>query len=88
MSSGYYDYDGWGCKTTPNGNTTYSGGGSGWFGGDYGQYGNSGAGGSSYVGNSPTFTFNGVKYKTVNEANNHEGHGHTHIKFVVPCTVA
>ncbi len=87
-SNSYYEYEGWGTKNTPSGTSmTYSGGGSGWFGGDYGQNGNSGAGGSSYVGNSPTFTYNGVKYKTVNEANNHEGHGHTHIKFIVPCTV-
>ncbi len=86
-SNSYYEYDGWGCKTSTSGNSTYSGGGSGWFGGDYGMNGNSGAGGSSYVGNSPTFTFNGVKYKTVNEANNHEGHGRTHIKFMVPCTM-
>ncbi len=81
------DYSGWGTITCSMSNMTYSGGGAGWYGGDYGQYGNAGAGGSSYVKNSPTFTFNGVKYKTVNESNNHEGHGHTHLKFIVPCTV-
>ena len=87
VSANSMDYSGWGTITCSSSNMTYSGGGAGWYGGDYGQYGNAGAGGSSYVKNSPTFTFNGVKYKTVNEANNHEGHGHTHLKFMVPCTV-
>ncbi len=88
VSNTSYDYSGWGTIASTGSNVTYSGGGAGWYGGDFGQYGNAGAGGSSYVKNSPTFTFNGVKYKTVNEANNHEGHGRTHIKFIVPCTVA
>ena len=87
VSANSADYSGWGTITCSMSNMTYSGGGAGWYGGDYGQYGNAGAGGSSYVKNSPTFTFNGVKYKTVNESNNHEGHGHTHLKFIVPCTV-
>ena len=88
VSNTSYDYSGWGTVASNGSNITYSGGGAGWYGGDFGQYGNAGAGGSSYVKNSPTFTFNGVKYKTINEANNHEGHGRTHIKFIVPCTVA
>ena len=87
VTNGYYDYTGWGQIQSSGSNTTYSGGGSGWYGGDFGVYGNSGAGGSSYVGNSPTFTYNGVKYKTVNQANNHEGHGKTHIRYMGPCVV-
>ena len=68
-----------------SGSYTYSGGGCGWFGGEYGTNGQSGAGGSSYVRNSATFTFRGVRYKTVNTANVNEGNGRTHIKFILPC---
>lgn len=87
-SEQYYEYTGWGYITSPSSTSqTYSGGGAGWFAGDYGTNGNSGAGGSSYVGNNPTFTYNGVRYKTVNEANKNEGHGKAHIRFVLPCIV-
>ena len=51
------------------------------------MYGNSGAGGSSYVGNMPTFTHNGKKYKTLNEANKNDGAGYTYIRYVEPCAV-
>lgn len=85
-SHAYYEYDGFGGYY---GNSSYgmSGGGCGWFGGYYGTYGQSGAGGSSYVMNSATFTFRGVKYKTANQSNNNEGHGHIHLRFVLPCKV-
>lgn len=87
-SESYYEYTGWGYIASPTSTSqTYSGGGSGWFAGDYGLNGNSGAGGSSYVGNNPTFTYNGVRYKTVNESNKNEGHGKAHIRFVLPCVV-
>ena len=87
-SEQYYEYTGWGYITSPSSTSqTYSGGGAGWFAGDYGINGNSGAGGSSYVGNNPTFTYNGVRYKTINEANKNEGHGKAHIRFVLPCIV-
>lgn len=74
------------CLST-SGNITYSGGGAGWYAGNYGSYGNSGAGGSSYVGNNPTFTYKGERYKTVNEGGVNEGHGKTHMRFVMPCKV-
>lgn len=83
-SSAYYN---WGYCSSPSGSSTYSGGGAGWFAGQYGTNGNSGAGGSSYVGNNPTFTYNGVRYKTVNEGGVHEGHGRTHLRYVMPCKV-
>lgn len=87
-SEQYYEYTGWGYIASPSSTSqTYSGGGSGWFAGDYGLNGNSGAGGSSFVGNNPTFTYNGVRYKTVNEANKNEGHGKVHIRLVLPCEV-
>ncbi len=84
----YNEYDGFGgIYTYTSGNYAFSGGGCGWFGGSPGQDGQSGAGGSSYVMNSPTFTFRGVRYKTANQANKNEGHGHIHVKFMVPCAV-
>ena len=65
----------------------YSGGGAGWFAGETGLYGNSGAGGSSYVGNMPTFAHKGKKYKSLNEANVNEGNGYSYIRYMEPCIV-
>ncbi len=64
---------------------SYAGGGAGWFSGQSAQYGNSAAGGSSYVGNMPTFTYNGTKYKTLNEKDANDGHGYAYIRYVEPC---
>ena len=61
---------------------TYSGGGGGWFGGNYGSYGSSGAGGSGYVGGMPAFTLDKVYYGTVNEAGKNEGSGYSYIRYV------
>lgn len=87
---GTSDYTNFGASFGPsssNTSYTYSPGGAGWFAGNYGVYGNSGAGGSSYVGNMPTFTHNGKKYKTLNEANKNDGAGYTYIRYVEPCAV-
>ena len=87
-SQSYNEYDGFGgYYLSTSGNSTYSGGGCGWFAGQYGTSGKSGAGGSSYIMNSPTFTFRGVRYKAVNTADNNDGDGHIHMRFVLPCKV-
>lgn len=90
VSIGKYDYSNFGGATYPDGGGPYrsiSGGGGGWYGGNYGSSGNSGAGGSSYVGNMPTFTYKGKKYKTVNEADKNDGAGYAYIRFIEPCVV-
>ena len=87
-SQGYYEYDGFGgYYLSTSGSSTYSGGGCGWFAGQSGSGGKSGAGGSSYVMNSPTFTFRGVRYRAVNTADNNDGDGRIHMRFVLPCKV-
>lgn len=89
---GTTDYQGFGGATpaytgSSSPSYSYSGGGAGWFSGGAGTYGNSGAGGSSYVGNMPTFTYNGVKYKTLNEQDVNDGYGYAYVRYVVPCKV-
>ena len=84
-SHAYNEYDGFGGYYFNSSSYTYSGGGGGWFGGYYGQNGHSGAGGSSYVKNSATFTFRGVRYRTVNTENVNDGDGRVHLKFILPC---
>ena len=59
-----------------------SGGGGGWFGGDYGMYGQSGAGGSGYVGGVAPFTHNGKYYPAETEAGVNEGNGRAFIRYV------
>ncbi len=88
VAVGTNDYEGFGAAKPYSGsNTSYSGGGAGWFSGGYGIYGNSAAGGSSYVGNMPTFTYNSKKYKTLNEKNINDGEGYAFIRFCEPCVV-
>lgn len=88
ITNGNNEYDGFGgVYVNTSSSYTYSGGGAGWFGGQTAQNGASGAGGSSYVRNSATFTFRGVRYKTVNQADNNDGNGHVHMKFMLPCFV-
>ncbi len=88
VTNGTSEYEGFGGVYTGSSSyVAYSGGGCGWFGGQYGQDGKSGAGGSSYTRNSATFTFRGVRYKTVNTSNVNEGDGHVHMRFVLPCKV-
>jgi hypothetical protein len=77
--------------TSYSGNTssvTYSGGGAGWFGGGFGVYGNSGAGGSGYVGGMPAFTYKKKYYGTVNEAGVNDGDGYSFIRYVTCCKVS
>lgn len=62
--------------------STYSGGGGGWFGGNYGLDGNSGAGGSGYVGGMPSFTLDKVYYRAVSEAGKNEGNGYSYIRYI------
>ena len=61
---------------------SYSGGGGGWFGGNYGTNGNSGGGGSGYVGGMPAFTYKKKYYRNTNEAGINEGNGHSYIRYV------
>ncbi|MCM1096939.1 MAG: glycine-rich protein [Ruminococcus flavefaciens] len=62
--------------------TTYSGGGGGWFGGSCGLNGNSGAGGSGYVGGMPSFTLDKVYYRAVSEAGKNDGNGYSYIRYI------
>ena len=55
--------------------TCSSGGGGGWFGGNYGMYGESGAGGSGYVDGVAPFTHNGKYYPAETEAGVNDGNG-------------
>ena len=59
-----------------------SGGGGGWFGGNYGMYGQSGAGGSGYVDGVAPFTHNGKYYPAETEAGVNEGNGRAFIRYV------
>ncbi len=63
-------------------NTAESGGGGGWFGGNYGLRGESGAGGSGYVGGVAPFTHNGKYYPAETEAGVNEGNGKAFIRYV------
>ena len=62
--------------------TASSGGGGGWFGGNYGMYGQSGAGGSGYIDGVAPFTHNGKYYPAETEAGVNEGHGKAFIRYV------
>ncbi len=62
--------------------TTYSGGGGGWFGGNYGLRGQSGAGGSGYIDGVAPFTHNGKYYPAETEAGVNKGHGKAFIRYV------
>ena len=63
-------------------NTAEFGGGGGWFGGNYGLRGESGAGGSGYVGGVAPFTHNRKYYPAETEAGVNEGHGRAFIRYV------
>ena len=62
--------------------TASSGGGGGWFGGNYGMYGQSGAGGSGYVDGVAPFTHNVKYYPAETEAGVNEGNGRAFIRYV------
>ena len=57
-------------------------GGGGWFGGNYGMRGESGAGGSGYVDGVAPFTHNGKYYPAETGAGVNEGHGKAFIRYV------
>lgn len=59
-----------------------SGGGGGWFGGNYGLRGESGAGGSGYVDGVAPFTYNGKYYPAETEAGVNDGNGKAFIRYV------
>ena len=83
ISTGSYEYTNFGCAPSySSSNATYSGGGGGYFGGNYGYRGESGAGGSGYVGGVAAFTYNKKFYGTVNEAGVNEGNGYAYIRYV------
>lgn len=83
ISTGNYEYTNFGYAESYSGsNTTYSGAGGGYFGGECGKYGQSGAGGSGYVGGVAAFTHNKKYYGTVNEAGVNEGDGYAYIRYV------
>lgn len=83
ISTGTYEYTNFGYAESYSGsNVTYSGGGGGYFGGEAGNYGQSGAGGSGYVGGVAAFTHNKKFYGTVNEAGVNEGNGYAFIRYV------
>ena len=73
------------ARTVPAGRpmrTASSGGGGGWFGGNYGLRGESGAGGSGYVDGVAPFTHNGKYYPAETEAGVNEGNGRAFIRYV------
>jgi len=83
ISTGTYEYTNFGYAESYSGsNTTYSGAGGGYFGGEVGTYGQSGAGGSGYVGGVAAFTHNKKYYGTQNEAGVNEGDGYAYIRYV------
>ena len=63
-------------------NTAESGGGGGWFAGNYGLRGQSGAGGSGYIDGVAPFTHNGKYYPAETEAGVNEGNGKAFIRYV------
>ncbi|MCM1561335.1 MAG: glycine rich domain-containing protein [Butyrivibrio sp.] len=62
--------------------TAESGGGSGWFAGNYGLRGESGAGGSGYIDGVAPFTYNGKYYPAETEAGVNKGNGKAFIRYV------
>ncbi len=74
-----------GYVATSNNSTpteTTSGGGGGWFGGGKGTNGNSGAGGSGYVGGTAGYTFRDRYYRNVNEVGKNDGNGYAFIRYL------
>lgn len=63
-------------------NVAEAGGGGGWFAGNYGLRGESGAGGSGYVDGVAPFTHNGKYYPAETEAGINKGNGKAFIRYV------
>ena len=87
VSTGSYEYYnfGHGGEVSSSSSSTYSGGGGGYFGGEYDNSGDSGAGGSGYVGGVAPFVHDSVYYPTLNEAGVNEGNGYAFIRYVTVC---
>jgi len=86
ISTGSNDYTNFGVAPSYSGsNTTYSGGGGGFFAGEYDIRGESAGGGSGWVGGVSPFTHNKKYYGTVNEAGVNEGNGYAYIRYVEVC---
>ena len=60
----------------------YSGGGGGWFSGQHGLDGQSGAGGSGYIDGVAPFTHNGKYYPAETEAGVNKGNGRAYIRYI------
>ncbi len=69
-------------QSSTSSSNTYSGGGGGYFGGNQDYRGQSGAGGSGYVGGVAAFTHNKKYYPTTNEVGVNEGNGYSFIRYV------
>ncbi len=83
ISTGSTEYYNFGCaQSVSSSSSTYSGGGAGYFSGNYGSRGESGAGGSGYVGGVAAFTHNKKYYPTTNEVGVNEGNGYSFIRYV------
>lgn len=80
-SSEYYNF-GTAQQGSTSSSNTYSGGGGGYFGGQTDYRGESGAGGSGYVGGVAAFTHNKKYYPTLNEVGVNEGDGYSFIRYV------
>lgn len=78
-SSNTYNF-GYGSSTSSN--YGYAGAGGGFYGGAVGQAGESGAGGSGYIGGVPSFSRNKKYYPAMTEAGVQEGHGKVTITYV------
>ena len=63
-------------------NVAESGGGSGWFAGNYGIRGQSGAGGSGYIDGVAPFTHNGKYYPAETETGVNKGNGKAFIRYI------
>ena len=84
ISTSSYPSDNFGRapSTSSSSGTCYAGGGGGWFGGNYGLRGQSGAGGSGYVDGVAPFTHNGKYYPAETEAGVNDGNGKAFIRYV------
>ena len=71
-----------GYAYTSSNSNGYCGGGGGFYGGYQGTYGQSGAGGSGYIGGVPSFSKNKKYYPAVTEQAKNEGNGKATITYV------
>lgn len=83
ISTGNILHENFGCAPSfgASNNICYSGGGGGWFGGNYGMRGESGAGGSGYIDGVASFTYQGKYYPAETEAGVNKGNGKAFIRY-------